>query len=100
MKLFLVIITALLFSLTNTCKNQNSNSALMEITGIIEPAWMTTWQYGTHTISTDDEFYALRSEKIDLAKYEGKKVTLKGERVEGYPVDNGPVFIDVTEIKE
>ncbi|CAN5239352.1 hypothetical protein BH23BAC2_BH23BAC2_14390 [soil metagenome] len=100
MKLILTLAALSLFLFTSTCNNQNSKSASMEITGIIEPIGMTTWQYGTHTLSTDDEFYALRSKILNLADYEGKTVTIKGEKVEGYPVDNGPVFIDVTEIKE
>lgn len=86
--------------MATNCNNQNSGSTSMEITGIIELVGMTSWQYGTHTISTDDDFFALRSEKIDLAKYEGKKITIKGEKVEGYPLDNGPVFIEVIEIKD
>ena len=100
MKLFIPCASLTLFFLTATCNNQNSKSASMEITGIIEPIGMTTWQYGTHTISNDTIFYALRSKKVDLKNYEGKTVTIKGEKVEGYPVENGPVFIEVIEIKE
>lgn len=100
MKIFIAFASITLLVLTATCNNQNSNSDSMEITGIIEPIGMTTWQYGTHTISNDTSFYALRSEKVQLTKYEGKTVTIKGKKVEGYPVENGPIFIEVTEIKE
>ncbi len=100
MKLFIAFAFIALFFLITTCNNQNSNSASMEFTGIIEPIEMSTWQYGTHTISDDTTFYALKSEKVNLENYEGKTVTISGERVEGYPVENGPVFIKVTEIKE
>ncbi len=108
MKIIFTLAALTLFFLTSTCNNQKSktddnaktNSDLMEVTGTIEPIGMTTWQYGTHTISNDDDFYALRSGKVDLKNYEGKKVILKGEKVEGYPVENGPIFIEVTEIKE
>ncbi len=100
MKLFIAFASITLFFLTATCNNQKSNSDSMEITGIIEPIGMTTWQYGTHTISNATMMYALRSEKIDLKNYEGNTVTIKGKKIEGYPVENGPVFIEVTEIKE
>lgn len=100
MKVFIVLASITLFILTGTCNNQNSNSASMEITGIIEPIGMSTWQYGSHTISNDTLFYALGSQKINLKNYEGKSVTIQGNKVEGYPIENGPVFIEVTGIKE
>src|SRR5690606_5519344 len=100
MKLLIAFASIAFLLLANTCNNQNFNPNSMEITGIIEPVGITTCQYVTHTISTDDEFYALRSEKIDLAKYEGKKITIMGEKIEGYPLDNGPVFVEVKEIIE
>lgn len=106
MKLFTVLASITLFILTTTCNNQksnsdsevNSDSDTMEITGIIEPIGMTTWQYGTHTISNSTMMYALRSKEIDLKNYEGNTVTIKGKKIEGYPVENGPVFLEVTEI--
>lgn len=100
MKFLITFASITLFFLTATCNNQKSKSASMEITGQIEPIGMTTWQYGSHTISNDTILFALRSQKVDLKKYEGKTVTIKGEKVEGYPVENGPVFIEVTELKE
>lgn len=96
---FVIAFTCLaLFFLSSTCNNQKSNPAAMEITGIIEPIGMTSWQYGTHTLSNATTLYALRSKTVDLKKYEGMTKTIKGERVEGYPVENGPEFIEVTEI--
>ena len=72
----------------------------MEITGTIKAIEMSSWQYGTHTISNDENFYALRSEKIDLKVYEGKTVKIKAEKISGYPVDGGPEYLKVHEIKE
>ena len=72
----------------------------MEITGTIKALEMSSWQYGTHTISNDEHFYALRSEKVDLKKYEGKQIVITAQHIEGYPVDGGPVFLEVTTIKE
>lgn|SRR5690606_11710905 len=100
MKFFLTLAAAAIFLFTTTCNN-NTKSNSMEISGTIEPIGMTTWQYGSHTITNDDGIlYALRSEKLKLENYEGRRVTLKGDKVEGYPVENGPEFIEVIEIKE
>lgn len=82
----------------NTTKIQNDH--LMEITGIIKTIEMSSWQYGTHTISNNQNFYALTSDKIDLKTYQGKTVKIKAEKIPGYPVDGGPEYLKVHEIKE
>lgn len=71
----------------------------MEVEGMIEEQGITSYQYGTHTISAGDDFFALRSEKVDLDEYIGEKVTVHGEKVEGYPVDGGPDFLEVKQVK-
>ncbi len=68
--------------------------------GVIEPAGFTTYQYGTHKLITKDSFYALRSEEIDLNKYESMEVTLTASKIEGYPVDGGPVYLNVESIEK
>lgn len=70
------------------------------LTGKIEKTGMTTYQYGTHTITTGDHTYALRSSSVDLNKFENKEVQLTGKKVPGYPVENGPALIEVTSVKE
>jgi len=101
MKFLFTIATATLFLFTTNCNNKIANSDTMEISGTIEPIGMTTWQYGSHTISSEEGvLYALRSESVRLEDYEGKMVNIKGDKVEGYPVENGPEFIEVTEINE
>lgn len=73
----------------------------MEIIGTIQEQGMTTYQYGTHTITTaNDDFYALKSDSVDLGTYVGKEVTITAEKIEGYPVDGGPVYLKVLEVKE
>lgn len=67
--------------------------------GKIEKMGMTTYQYGTHTITTNDHTYALRSKTIDLNKFENKEVKLVGTKVPGYPLENGPVLIEVSSVK-
>lgn len=100
MKIFLMLAGIYLILFTATCRNTNQNSDTMEVTGRLEPIGMTTWQYGTHTISDDEDFYALRGKEVNLQEYEGKQVTITATKVEGYPVDGGPVFLEVTSIKE
>jgi|SRR5690554_2152671 len=99
MKIIFTLAASILFLFATNCNNTVAKSDSMEISGIIEPIGMTTWQYGSHTISNEEGvIYALRSESVRLEEYEGKMVTIKGEKVDGYPVENGPEFIEVTEI--
>jgi hypothetical protein len=72
----------------------------MVVSGIISQQGITTYQYGTHTIDcTDSEiYYALESETINLDDYLSKKVTIKAEKIEGYPLEDGPVYLKVKAI--
>ncbi|MFO7719371.1 MAG: hypothetical protein R6W85_02890 [Gillisia sp.] len=98
---FLILITGVFLLInTATCQNTAQINTQMEITGTIKAIEMSSWQYGTHTISNDENFYALRSETIDLKTYEGKTVRIKAEKIAGYPVDGGPEFLKVIDIKE
>ncbi|WP_339341950.1 hypothetical protein [uncultured Polaribacter sp.] len=56
---------------------------------------MTTYQYGTHTASG----YALRSSAVHLDDYVNQNITVFGYKIDGYPVDGGPDYIEVEEIK-
>jgi len=89
-----------LILLTSTCNKESQKDNYLEVTGTLEVIQMSSWQYGTHTISNDTIFYALRSEKTDLAPFEGKTVTITATKIEGYPVDSGPEFLEVTEVRE
>lgn len=83
------------------CKSVTSqNQNLMTVQGEIERTEMTSYQYGTHTITSGETFYALKSEKLDLTPYEGKTVTITAEKIEGYPVDGGPEYLNVLKVKE
>ncbi|QED38597.1 hypothetical protein FK178_13100 [Antarcticibacterium arcticum] len=105
MKSISLLTTLFLYFFTATCNNQTTKTSMetpnkIEVEGKIEAIGMTSWQYGTHTLTNDDTFYALRSEKIDLQQYEGKTVKVTATKVEGYPVDGGPEFLEVYSIKE
>ena len=106
MKLILFLTSVTLFFFTATCNNQTSNNKSMEaatsieVEGKVEAIGMTSWQYGTHTLSNDKDFYALRSKAVNLAQYEGKTVTIVAQKIDGYPVDGGPEFLEVLKIKD
>ena len=99
MKLFSAIGIMLLLLVQTGCGSMNSEK-LKQYSGIIKPAGITTYQYGTHRLETKGAFYALRSDEIDLEKYEDQKVKVIATRIEGYPVDGGPVFLLVTKVKK
>lgn len=76
------------------------NEKSMEITGTIQQQGITSYQYGTHTITTEnDTFYALKSEKVNLDDYIDEEVTIIAEKIEGYPLSGGPDYLLVHEVK-
>lgn len=97
MKQILAVVAIATLALFTSC---STNKKLMEVTGTVERLEMSTFQYGTHTIKTEDSFYAIKSKKVDLNDYNAKIVTIVGEKIEGYPVDGGPVYIDVVKVKK
>lgn len=78
-----------------SCDKENGNPDNIEITGTIQKQGITSYQYGTHTISG----HALRSNSIDLDNYVNQNITVSGYKIDGYPVDGGPDYIEVEEIK-
>jgi hypothetical protein len=75
----------------------SSNPGEITASGTIKERGVTTYMYGTHVLLDDNgrTLYALSSKNIDLGKYIGRKVTVKGYLVKGYPVDSGPDFLTV-----
>ena len=73
----------------------DKKSSAIEATGTIQQQGITTYQYGTHVIPG----FALRSNTIDLDSYIGQTVTVIGRLIDGYPVENGPDYLEVEEIK-
>lgn len=69
-----------------------------EYSGTIQAAGITTYQYGTHRLDTDTNFYALKSDQIDLQEYEGENVTITATKIQGYPVENGTIYLNVKKI--
>ena len=100
MKLFkILIITSLFLFGTQACQSKKLASNQIELSGIIQKQGMTTYQYGTHIIISNDKQYALKSSTLDLNKYLKQKVTIVGEKVAGYPIENGPDYLEVVKVK-
>ena len=93
-KILVLVATLLIVA----CKSSDSGETGRQYSGIIEPAGITTYQYGTHRLQTENDFYALTSDSVNLTNYEGEKVKLTASQIEGYPVDGGPVYLRVTKV--
>ncbi len=101
MKYFMYLLSGMVLFLTIACnqtKSATTNS--MEITGTIQEQGMTSYQYGTHTLTNAETFYAVKSDSIDLNDYLNQEVTVTAEKVEGYPVDGGPEYIKILSVEE
>ncbi len=99
MKFFSIIFGVVFLLFAATC-NHGKSSDNMKITGKLQPRGITSYQYGTHIINSKDKVYALKSKKISLEDYEGETVTITGKKVEGYPLEGGPVLLEVLKLKE
>ncbi len=75
-----------------------------ELTGVIEKPELTTYMYGTHSMTDElGNFYALESDIVDLDAYVGQRVTVSGAFVPGYEdgqVEGGPPLFSVTHVEE
>jgi hypothetical protein len=97
MKFFKFFLVLLVF-IINSCKKNDDFSKLR---GTIQVQGITTYMYGTHVLTNDlgQTLYALRSKSLELDDYIGQSVEISGSKVQGYPVDGGPDFLEVSEIK-
>jgi hypothetical protein len=70
--------------------------------GIIKQQGMTSYMYGTHVLVNENgrTLYALKSGRINLDPYVGRKVTVSGELINGYPVENGPNYLNVGSLRD
>lgn len=98
-KLLILLAMGITFAGCSTAKSGSGNTNLIELTGKIEKLGMSTFQYGSHTIQANGKTYALKSTKVNLDEYSDKEVILKGTKVAGYPVDNGPELLEVASLK-
>lgn len=97
MKHILTLVAIATIALFSSC---STNKNLVEFTGTVQRLEMSTFQYGTHTIEANSTYYALKSQELDLNDYNTQTVTIIGEKVEGYPLEGGPVLINVVKVKK
>ena len=70
--------------------------------GYIKKAGISSFNYGTHVLVSDsgEILYALESSIIDLSDFTGREVRVTGKTVAGYPVDGGPEYLSVSDIRK
>jgi hypothetical protein len=98
----------------NSSKSNNaelkSESSIQMYNGKVSKQEVTIYQYGTHSLignlldGNPDNFhnitlFALKSDSINLDKWIGKHVIINGQEIEGYPVENGPKYINVLQVE-
>ncbi len=98
MKITFNFLTGLILIFFSTTCNTGDNSDVLEITGTIQEQGMTSYQYGTHTLTNNETFYAIKSDGVDLNNYLNQEVTVKAEKIEGYPIEGGPDYLRVLEV--
>lgn len=98
--LFTLFACIFLFSIKDDNTIYSDKTSPFVFKGLLEKQGITSYQYGTHIISDKDKTYALRSSKINLDNYVNQTITIKGNKIKGYPVDGGPEYIDVKEVQK
>lgn len=70
--------------------------------GTIQKQGTTSYQYGTHVLKDTEgnTIYALKSDAVNLDTFLNKKITVVATKVEGYPIEGGPDYLEVIKIKE
>ncbi|MFC3559413.1 hypothetical protein [Pedobacter jamesrossensis] len=96
-KTLVVAFLAFIFSGCGVMKSTESVN-LITLTGKVEKLGITSYRYGTHSIRTQGQIYALKSAGFNLDNYLDRQVTLKGTKVAGYPLEGGPELIEVVNI--
>ncbi len=103
MKTLFVLFTLFMSVSLPGCTKENTaeikETYPFQFKGLVKKPEVTTYMYGTHTISNEGKTYALKSSTINLDSYINKTVTVKGTKINGYPVDGGPEYIDVKEVE-
>ena len=98
MKKLMILITLAAVLVSCRAVMPTGSKNVVELNGTIEKLGMSTFQYGTHLLKSGNHTYALKSNKVNLSSFLVEEVKLKGTRVDGYPIENGPELIEVLEI--
>lgn len=97
---YLIVLGVLVGLLAACGTTREVDPNLMVVEGILKKQGITTYQYGTYTISGEDGFFALSSSEVELEPYVDQEVEIRATKIEGYPVDGGPVYLQVQAVKE
>ena len=83
-----------------SCEDDNDTS-MKSSSGIIRELQGSFYMYGTHTLesNTGETLYALSSSSINLYEFNDMNVEVKGNLIDGYPVDGGPEYLEVKTVK-
>ena len=70
--------------------------------GTLQKQGTTSYQYGTHVLKDTEgtTMYALKSDAINLDNFLNKKIIVVATKVEGYPIEGGPDYLEVIKIKD
>lgn len=100
MKIIALLSLSLVLVACSSQKNDYDSKTISQYTGFIDKQETTSYQYGTHILNTEAALYALKSETEDLDNYVGETISLTAELVDGYPVDGGPIYLNVIKVQE
>ena len=80
---------------------EKEDKGLLEFSGLLVRQGVTTYQYGSHILLSADSVSAwvLTSSVVDLEPYVGTDVTVEGLWREGYPIEGGPVLLEVVRVR-
>lgn len=107
-----VLLTAVFLYSVQGCKSTSSTAvtppgthpSVSEVSaaGTLLPQGATSYQYGMFILVDENgkTIYALKSDTLQLLNYTGKKVSLNGMLIEGYPLEGGPPYLNVTALNE
>ncbi len=70
--------------------------------GFIKTAGITSFNYGTHVLvsGNGEILYALESSSVDLSDFTKGEATVTGKIDPDYPVDGGPEFLSVSDVRK
>jgi hypothetical protein len=98
----LLVLPVLRASALDTFQRIESPAATVRAAGTIKKTGITSYMHGTHALIDNEgrALYALKSDRVGLDSYAGRRVTVFGEFVKGYPVDKGPCRLNVTSVSK
>ncbi len=86
------------------CKKSEVIPDKLIVNGFLLKTDIITYGYGTHILMKDKNSnitnYALRSANIKLDDFVNQQVKIIGNTINGYPVDGGPIYLEVLSIQK